>query len=278
MTAPLLAPCPVVVTLHDGLDFHPEWRPSAIWSAYVRTLGALAARRAAAVVTVSRAAAVDVERFFRIRPERLHVVWNGARVPAMTSKAPRNLAISPGRYVLVVSSRARYKNLETAVTALEIVRERFDDVDLVLVGGGLQALARGRAWVHAPGSVSDAELGWLYQHAAVCCVPSLHEGFGLPVLEALICGVPVVASDIPALREVGGEAARYADPARPGAFAAAILEILAAPEAERERIAPMTRAAAAHTWRQAAEEMVRIYQQVAGQGEVDRAWAASPVA
>jgi glycosyltransferase involved in cell wall biosynthesis len=276
MTAPLLAPCPVVVTLHDGLDFHRQWRPSATWSAYVRTLGALAARRAAAVVTVSRAAAVDVERYFKIRPERLHIVWNGARVPAGASMPPAGLNVAPGCYALVVGSRARYKNVETAVAALELVRARFDGVELVLVGEGLGALTAGREWAHAPGRVTDAELGWLYQHAAVCVVPSLHEGFGLPVLEALICGVPVVASDIPALREVGGEAARYADPASPEAFAASIRPILASLEAERARIAPLTRAAAARTWRQAADEMVRIYGQVVGREELDQAWAATP--
>ncbi len=262
MIGPLLMPCPLVVTVHDGLDFHPEWRPSAIWSAYVRSIGAIAARRAAVVVTVSQAAAADVVRFFRISPDRLEVVWNGAQATFRDqSECPVDGLVARS-YALVVGSPARYKNLGAAVEAIETVRRRYPSIQLVIVGPGLELLRRGSDWLFTPGLVSDEGLGWLYQNAAVCCVPSFHEGFGLPVLEALICGTPVVASDIPALREVGGAAVRYADPCCPDEFAAEVIEILEDQEAERRRIDPFVSDAATRTWKQTAAEMVAIYARV----------------
>ncbi len=273
MVGPLLTPCPQLLTIHDGLDFRPEWRPSAIWSAYVRLLGALAARRSAAVVTVSHAAAEDVQRFFRVPAERLHVVWNGASSLATAGGTSPIVGLVPGRYVLVVGSRARYKNHETAVDAVALVRERHADIKLVLVGRGLEDLEYGRDWLHAPGRLPDGELGWLYEHAALCCVPSLHEGFGLPVVEALIYGVPVVASDIPALREVGGAGARFADPLDPAAFAAAMLDVIDHQSAERTRLEPIAARAAERTWLRATNEIVDIYASIVEPRKDGRAWA-----
>ncbi|CAN5575091.1 hypothetical protein BH23CHL2_BH23CHL2_28830 [soil metagenome] len=273
MIGSIFAPCPQVVTVHDGLDFRPQWRPSAIWSAYVRSAGALSARRAAAVVTVSSAAALDIQRFFRVREEKIHVVWNGARHFTSDGSSSPVAGPKPGQYVLVVGSRARYKNHETAIAAVELVRERFPDIKLVLAGGGLEDLAGDRAWVHTPGRVSDEELGWLYEHAALCCVPSFHEGFGLPVVEALICGVPVVASDIPAMREVGRDAARFADPLSPAAFAGEMLAIIENPAAERARVALRSSEISERTWQRAAGEIVEIYTSVVDSGEDGQVWA-----
>ncbi len=273
MVGPLLTPCPQLLTIHDGLDFRPEWRPSIIWSAYVRLIGSLTARRAAAVVTVSHAAAEDVQRFFHVPPERLHVVWNGARQLAAPSSVAPLAGLQPGRFVLVVGSRARYKNHATAIDAVALVREQHPDVQIVLVGSGLDDLAAGRSWVHTPGRLPDGELGWLYEHAALCCVPSLHEGFGLPVVEALIYGVPVVASDIAALREVGGEGARFADPLDPASFAAAMIDVIDHQEAERARLAPIAARAAERTWLRATNEIVEIYASLVEPGEDGPVWA-----
>ena len=126
--------------------------------------------------------------------------------------------------------------------------------------------------MHTPGRLSDGELGWLYEHAALCCVPSLHEGFGLPVVEALIYGVPVVASDIPALREVGGAGAHFADPLDPAAFAAAMLDVIDHQSAERARLEPIAARAAERTWQRATNEIVEIYASIIEPREDGRAW------
>ena len=276
MVGPIFTPCPQLLTIHDALDYRPEWRPSATWSAYVRLLGSLTARRAAAVVTVSNASADDVQRYFHVPPDRLHVVWNGARPLSTAAMASPVAGLVAGRYVLVVGSRARYKNHETAINAVKLVREQYADLEIVLVGQGLDDLAAGQDWIRTPGRLPDEDLGWLYEHAALCCVPSLHEGFGLPVVEALIYGVPVVASDIPALREVGRGGARYADPLDPAAFASSMLEVLEDQAAERARIAPVAARTAERTWQRAANEIVDIYASLVDRGEDGPVWAHRP--
>ncbi|MEZ4570744.1 MAG: glycosyltransferase [Thermomicrobiales bacterium] len=173
--------------------------------------------------------------------------------------------------------RARYKNHETAIAAVAAVRERVPDIQLVLVGRGLEDLAGDREWVWTPGHVTDVNLGWLYRNAALCCVPSFHEGYGLPVVEALIYGVPVVASDIPALREVGGDGARFADPLNPAAFAAEMLDVIEHQHRERERIAPLAAEASERTWQRAAAEIVEIYAQVVEPGKGGPQWATGSV-
>ena len=119
--------------------------------------------------------------------------------------------------------------------------------------------------------LDDAELAWLYRNAAAVIVPSRHEGFGLPVVEALSLGAPVVASDIPALREVGGRAARFAPPDAPEQFAAQLCVILDNPLAERERIATAT--AATPTPAQTVAAIVEVYRGVLADEDRRRAWA-----
>jgi glycosyltransferase involved in cell wall biosynthesis len=116
-------------------------------------------------------------------------------------------------------------------------------------------------------------LAWLYRHAAAVIVPSRHEGFGLPVVEALSLGTPVVASDIPALREVGGRATRFAPADAPAAFAEQLEAILADPAAERTRIAATATPASIPTPAQTVAAIVQIYQEVLSSHERSRAWA-----
>jgi putative peptidoglycan lipid II flippase len=270
MTAPLAAPCPVVVTIHDGLDFHREWRPSMLWSSYVRSFGVWAARRAAVVVTVSHSAALEVGRLFKIPPERLRPIWNGSDIASLTSDEPAERPNAP--YLLMVGAVGRRKNVTAAVGAVERLRSGGHDIELVIVGQVPNALKDGRRWLRSVTKVSDASLAWWYRNAAALIHPSRHEGFGLPVLEALSLGVPVVASDIPALREVGGDAARYASPDHPEEFSAAVEFILADPAAERWRIAAASQAARSFTWERAAESVCAVYREALETAGEERAW------
>lgn len=272
MTGPIVAPVPVVVTVHDGLDYHPEWRPSRIWSTYVQTAGAIAARRAAAVVTVSNAAAAEVATYFRIAPDRLHIVWNGSEMTKIEAEPPPGSRELKRPFVLTMGAHNRRKNLDTALAAVETLRERGHDITLVLVGPNVSHLSRGREWVHTYTNCTDAEIAWLYRQAVAVCVPSQHEGFGLPVLEAVTFGVPVVASDIPSLREVGLGAARFASPDDHLAFAAQLETIVARQDQERERIQPITHQAAAYTWRRTADQIVQIYAHVLDPTERSTVW------
>jgi glycosyltransferase involved in cell wall biosynthesis len=272
MVAPLLAPCPVVVTLHDGLDFIRRWRPSMIWSSYVRTIGVLASRRAAAVITVSQAAAAEVVDSFEIDAGKLHVVWNCADLMDYPARLPAELAVGDA-YFMLVGSYSRRKNIETAIAAVELMRADGRPLRLVVVGTVPPRLRHERSWLATVHNVDDGGLAWLYRHAAAVIVPSRHEGFGLPVVEALSLGTPVVASDIPALREVGGRATRFAPADAPAAFAEQLEAILADPAAERTRIAATATPASIPTPAQTVAAIVQIYQEVLSSHERSRAWA-----
>ena len=149
---------------------------------------------------------------------------------------------------LVVGANRPHKDLQTLAQAWRSMGER-RPLDLVAVGPldarfpSLSRLAAG-AGVHELGAVSAAELEWLYAHAVLLVFPTLYEGFGLPLLEAADRGLPVLASDIPALRETGGDSARFVPPGDPGAWAVAVTELASDPAArERLRAAGKQRAA-----------------------------------
>lgn len=261
MIAPLFAPCPVVVTIHDALDAMPDLRASSLWSRYVRIIGIPAARRAEVVVTVSHAAADDIAQHYNLDRNRIRVISNGTQIQDLTPTPP---ALRPGDgqpFILAVAPHLRRKNLPTLIEAVKLLREDgHSDVQLVLVGRGTRALADGRDWILALDRVTDAELAWLYRWAAVVSVPSRYEGFGLPVLESLAVGTPVVASDIPALREIGARLAWYADPESPADFAAQ-LDIALRGRNTRKMIDQTM--AHTRTWKQVADDLVAVYIQLA---------------
>lgn len=276
MVAPLVAPCPIVVTLHDGLDFIRRWRPSLIWSSYVRTVGVLAARRATALITVSNAAAREVRASFGVSSDKLHVIWNCADLADAPPRRPSD--VTGGEpYALLIGSYSRRKNIETALTAVEQVRAAGRPLRLIIVGRLPARLRHDRPWLQTVQGLDDAELAWLYRHATAVVVPSRHEGFGLPVVEALSLGTPVVASDIPALREVGGRAARFAPPDAPERFAAQLRTILADPAAERAHVAAASPPGSIPSPTQTVAAIVEVYRGVVTDEERRRAWAPTAV-
>lgn len=242
---PVGAPMPVVLTLHDALHLTRE--SGSPWGMRVSFALALAhARGADALFTVSEFARADLVRRAGIPAHKLHVVPNG--VPPHTTTAARRPAGVPERpFALVVGANRPHKNLTTLARAWESFGEE-PPLELVAAGPidqrfpSLGRLAR-REHVHELGAVSAAELEWLYAHAVLLVFPTLYEGFGLPIVEAGERGLPVLASDIPALRETGGDAVRYIAPHDPSAWAAAV-RMLASDPAERERLRVAGRARA----------------------------------
>ena len=234
---PVAAPMPVVLTLHDALHLTRE-SGSPAWLRLRFALALRYARGADALLTVSEFARRDLVARAGIPEAKLHVVPNG--VPPRFSGEPVRPAAVPVRpFALVVGANRPHKDLRTLARAWQQMGER-RPLDLVAAGpidrrfASLASLASG-AGVHELGAVSAAELEWLYTHAVMLVFPTLYEGFGLPLLEAADRGLPVLASDIPALRETGGEAVRYVPAGDAAAWAAAVIELAADPAA-RERM------------------------------------------
>ncbi|HEX5167494.1 MAG TPA: glycosyltransferase family 1 protein [Thermomicrobiales bacterium] len=266
MTAPLRCPRPVVLTLHDALDFVPELRPSRIWSWYMQTVGVLAARRAAVVLTGTRASAAEIVRCYRLAPEKARVTPYGSAMVRLTVDCHDTTGANPCpgcTYALLVGTADKRKDFETALRAIALVRATGSDLAAVVVGSAPAAYADA-AWVRVVVDIDDGQLASLYRRAALVLVSSRHEGYGLPVLEALAFGTPVVASDIAALREVGGEAVRYAAPGDAEAFARQIVPLLEDPAGERERVRRSTSAGSVARWGATARATTDVYREVLG--------------
>lgn len=236
---------PVVLAVHDASFMtNPEWLgPRA--RAVLRRLVPASARRAAAVLALSHTSAAEVCSALAVDPGRVHVV-SPVAAPVFTPRtdAAQRVAdrLGLGRYCLAVGDLGPRKNLATLAAAVGSLRD--PDLTLVLVGraAGAEAVLRDAPRVRMLGHVQDTDLADLYSAAAVTVFPSLHEGFGLPALEALACGSPLVVSDRGALPEVVGDAAIVTAP-DPGALAEGLRAALEPATADRLRAAGPARAA-----------------------------------
>ena len=249
---------PLVVTIFDLVPvLFPETMTP--WSRlYTRaTLGRVAAA-ADIIVTASADAAADVVKHLGVEERRVRVVWLGVDQVFFTDPPSERPFAEP--YVLFVGTPEPRKNLPRLLVAMEALRSRGINHKLVVAGGGGWGnveLPAGSA--HVTGRVDDRELLTLYAHAECLALPSLHEGFGLPALEAMAAGTPVVAGDKGSLPEIVGRAGVLVDPydaeAIAGGIERAIGERASLVRAGRER-------AAQFSWEKAAESMVAIYREL----------------
>jgi glycosyltransferase involved in cell wall biosynthesis len=263
----LASPTPILwrgiaaMTVHDATPWlHPD-AAGTRW--YTRPLYPQALARAAAIFTVSEAAREDLVRAAGAPRERIFVTPNGVDPRFFDLRAPEG---PRAPYLLAVGTFEPRKNLPILLDAFRILRRGGRDLQLVVAGhqAFTQLLPLGELAPHVrlTGMVSDDELRGLYAGAACFVMPSLHEGFGLPLAEAMAAGVPAVASDIPALREVGGEAVRYADPTDPQGFAAAVGAALDDREGSQLRAAAGRGRARRFRWEETARATLAVYRRV----------------
>ena len=244
-----------VVVIHDVAALrHPEWYGGA-YAAYQRRVLPLLARRARLVITVSEFARGELLDMLAADPARVAVVPNGvdARFRPDADPEPARRAHGLERpYVVAVGSRLARKNLAALGPAARALAA--EGIDLVAAGSGRGYMrAEADEPVRRIGYVDDEHLPGLYAGARALAMPSLYEGFGLPCLEAMACGTPVVAADRAALPETCGDAALLADPDDGAALAAALMRAVA-DGPEREGLTARGRARSARfTWRGAAE-------------------------
>jgi glycosyltransferase involved in cell wall biosynthesis len=277
---PLLFPRPMVVTIHDIIHvLFPEFLPRALDFTYARLAIRIAVRRARRLLAVSRTTAEDLKRLFGASEERLRVIPHGVHAeflaegePAADRRERAALGVA-GPYLLHVGNHKPHKNAEGLLKAYQmLVQARHGGVPPLLMAGGFApdgALAeRARAMglgeqVRCLGHVERPVLAALFRGATAFLYPTLYEGFGLPVLEAMACGVPVVAGDVAAVREVALDAVLRVNPRDVVELAAAVRKLLDHPElcaqlSRRGRVR-----AHAFGWRQAAEATLAVYRSVA---------------
>jgi glycosyltransferase involved in cell wall biosynthesis len=246
---PLRRPCPGVVTIHDlAFEAHRDDFARTTGAKY-RYFAPRAARGAQRVICVSEFTAGDVARRYGVDVAKIRVVPNAPSLPIGSAPVPEGKP-----YVLAVGDLRAKKNLRRLVQAWGMLGTGHR---LVLAGlGDLDGLP---AAVETVGYVDDERLDALMRGADVLVHPSLYEGFGLVLLEAMARGVPVAAAAATALPETGGDAAVYFDPLDAGAMAHAIHEALGARSdlAQRGRLR-----AAQFSWRRTADETAAVYREL----------------
>ena len=222
------------------------------------------------VVTDSTASSLDIQRLLGYPAERVTVIYPGVDLQRFRPAVPTSRTDSP--YVLAVAGADPTKNMETLIKAFARVPSSLRERHKLVLAGDIRRrpelgqlvkdLGVGPQTVFA-GIVSDDQLIELYQHAAVFVFPSRYEGFGLPVLEAMGCGCPVVSSNASSLPEVVGTAGLLRDPSDVDGFAEDITSLLSdAPRRDQLRDYGLTRAAQ-FSWERTARELVALYGKVA---------------
>jgi glycosyltransferase involved in cell wall biosynthesis len=257
---------PVVLTVHDLIHerFRTELDPQG--ETAERKRQAVAA--ADAIICVSQHTKADLLEIYAPPAEKISVI------PHASDLQPSDLAPPPTNgppYFLYVGSRATYKNFARLLDALQAIAGRHADVELQVVGPPFQAGERTRIEqlglqhrIRHCGHVADRELVPLYRGSVAFVYPSLYEGFGIPVLEAMSCGCVVVASNRTSIPEVVGGAGLLFDPSSTEALAACLADLLESPARRQALIDQGFRRAQQFSWERTAEQTVAVYRAVAG--------------
>lgn len=269
-----------VTTIHDLtlLDFVNQRKLSPIKAFYKNRVKPAVfkivlkrfARGSAQVIAPTKYVKTQLVGRLGLPPSRVSVTYEAAdKIDA----APVPYVPMEGKkFILAVGNAYPHKNLGRLIEAFRKFKR--PDLHLVLAGKKdffyeeleRQARADGVQNVHFTGFVSDAELRWLYEHARLYVFPSLSEGFGLPGLEAMRHGTPVVSSNATCLPEVYDEAAHYFEPTRPAHIAAAIAEVLDTPPLRQQLIEAGTQRAGEFSWRRMAEQTLEVYREALKRG------------
>jgi alpha-1,3-rhamnosyl/mannosyltransferase len=263
---------PLVATVHDVAPladppFKPSYRAATLRAIeYIRT-------HHVRLLTVSEFTRGELSTRAGLDVRDVAVVHPGVSDVFL---APRDESVgSPDdTYLLYVGGAGPNKNVQRLLASVRLLRETAP-IDLVMAGDRAWdhaelAGALGPSppsWIRLTGYVTDSELARLYRQAAACVCPSLHEGFGLPVLEAMACGTPLACSRIPVLEEVAGDAAAYFDPLVVEDIAATLSALLNDRRAASELAARGRERARAFTWATAARKTIDVYRAAVGRSE-----------
>ncbi|MBN1936787.1 MAG: glycosyltransferase family 4 protein [Anaerolineae bacterium] len=274
-----LSGIPTLLTIHDLIFRHFRRGHKLLNWAFLNLTVPLFCRRADAIVAVSEHTKTDLVRFYRLPPEKITVIYEAA-APKFVPQPPdkieqvRQRYGLPEYYLLTVCVIEPKKNHTGFLHAFEQFSRAMPDLYWAIVGSkgwlyesffGALENSPARTRVILPGYIADADLPAVYAGAQAFVFPSLHEGFGLPPLEAMACGTPVLSSDRSSLPEVCGDAAVYFDPRNTDSMAAAVRRVLADPSLRQSMSGHGLEQAEQFSWAKAASETWQLYQTLQGQ-------------
>ncbi len=276
---PPLTPCKSVVTIHDCIHLRfPQYLPNRFAYAYARSSLWFATHRSNRVLTVSEASKRDILRYFRVPERKIDVIYNAIDERFGEPPAPEEIERVRDRYqlnapyVLYAGNIKPHKNLERLIEAFHMLRRGdLEHVKMLIIGDEISKYATLRRAVHRYklhkhvrffGFVPDKTLAVLYRLARAFVFPSLYEGFGLPPLEAMASGTPVITSNLSSLPEVVGDAALLIDPYDADAIADAMRRVLLDSDLRDDLRQRGLRRVGEFSWDRSVRRVREIYEEV----------------
>jgi glycosyltransferase involved in cell wall biosynthesis len=277
---PPLINCRSVVTIHDTIHLmFPQYLPGRLAYGYARTSLWIATRRSNRILTVSETSKSDILRRFRVPADKVTVIYNA--IDERLSQEPPEEAFERVRiryqlrdpFALYVGNIKPHKNLERLIDAFDRLRRQpgYDSLKLVIIGDEISRYQGLRRAVHHYklhkhvrffGFVPVDTLSVLYRLASVFVFPSLYEGFGLPPLEAMASGTPVVTSNVSSLPEVVGDAAILVDPYDPDSIADGMKQVLAEADLRAELVKRGLAEVREYSWESSVARTREVYEEV----------------
>ena len=256
---------PTLVTIHDlKYLLFPQFFNNHLKSLYYGWIVRRGVRHASRIIAVSHSTKKDIEAL-SVPSDKIKVVYEAPTI-LTSSKEELPRTVRGKRYLLYVGENRPHKNIHRIINAFKIVKRKLKDYPLFLViaGSRFDSLMREQQddGIIFVGPVDDATLIPLYNNALALVYPSLYEGFGLPIIEAMKLGTPVITSDLSSMKEVAGNAAMLVDPYDSEQIARAMARIIV-DKSERKKLRKLgSRRVKCFSWKNAAEEICGIYERL----------------
>lgn len=283
-TAPYACSAPLVVTVHDVIYLEKTTFGGSAYqdlgNLYRRLVVPRAIKNAKKIITVSQYEKEVIARVCNTDPEKIEVVYNGVSDRFHNAYAKEDIEQIrkkynlPGEFIFFFGNTAPKKNTVGCIEAYaEYCSAVSNPLPVVIADYPKSAIEKilkklNRPGLishfHAPGYIPSSEMPLLYNCSTLFLYPSLRESFGLPVLEAMACGTPVITSNIPALREIAGDAAIFVDPNKPSEIAVQISFVLNNTEQAASLIRSGLQRVRSFTWENSVKGLLRIYESIAG--------------
>jgi glycosyltransferase involved in cell wall biosynthesis len=285
LTAPLAHGCPLVITIHDMIWLFPQQysrsgKSSLQWKLmewYQLTVPRIASRRAAAIITVSQLSKEDIIKHLDVNPGLVHVTHEAVSSsfqPVDDPKQARAIQMKYGlesKFFLAIGSSDPRKNIATLVNAYALLPEDLRAEYHLAIVWTASVLATSISkiiqdlnidqYVHFLFQVSNEDLVFLYNEASLFVFPSLYEGFGLPILEAMACGTPVIASNTSSIPEIAGDAALLVEADDTHGISGAMRQVVTDHKLASEMAQKGLKRSAAFSWEKCARETLTVYKQ-----------------
>ncbi|MGH7142162.1 MAG: glycosyltransferase family 4 protein [Candidatus Saccharimonadales bacterium] len=273
---PILFQGKVVTTMHDltTLRFDNPSKNRMVFQvkqSVYRWVNYIAAHKSKVIITGSEYVKDDVARVMRLNSRKITVTYEAGK--KFVDEPEPIVGLVDKKFIMYVGRPNPHKNLDRLIEAFAVLKTDMPELNLVLAGKrdslykhyASEVEEEGIKDVYFTGSVTDGQLRWLYEHTAAYVFPSLSEGFGLPGLEAMAHGAPVVSSNATCLPEIYGEAAYFFDPLDVDSMTKAITDVLTKPNLREKLINEGQAQVKKYSWRRMAEQTLSIYKNILGE-------------